>query len=91
MAQAMARDERQTAHSAGTTKERQTLLKSDLKRIVDEAVARGWVKVPGKKHDKYRFGETGPIVTVGNTLSDRRALLNVEARFRRVERTGSAK
>ena len=67
-------------------------MSKDLKQILADAETRGWRPVPNcKNHAKYQLGTSGPIVVVGNTLSDRRALLNVKARFKRAERTGKVK
>lgn len=66
-------------------------MKKELNQIVDAAKARGWVQLPHKKHLKLQFQGKGQPVFIASTPSDRRALLNIEALFRRVERTGRAK
>lgn len=66
-------------------------MNKELKQIVEAAKERGWVELPHNKHLKFRLRGEGETVFIAKTPSDRRALLNIEARFRRVERTGGAK
>ena len=58
----------------------------DLRRIVRDAEARGWTcDLTRKGHLKLRH-PSGAIVIAAWSPSDHRALKNLEARLRRVER-----
>ena len=61
-------------------------MNAEAARFVRELEARGWRRKPGRKHVKLLSPDGSSMMVVALTPSDRRALTNMRALVKRLER-----
>jgi hypothetical protein len=58
----------------------------EVRVLLEEAISRGWQEIRSKRHIVLIWPETNTKITIGLTLSDHRAIKNMKARLRRIEK-----
>jgi hypothetical protein len=58
----------------------------EVRVLLEEAISRGWQEIRSKRHIVLIWPETNEKITIGLTLSDHRAIKNMKARLRRIEK-----
>jgi hypothetical protein len=58
----------------------------EVRVLLEEAISRGWQEIRSKRHIVLIWPETNERITIGLTLSDHRAIKNMKARLRRIEK-----